>query len=827
VTRGRKHLHEQPVREIVQKLTLQDWLVPIVYEARAMQVFTPPPTDLPLTIDIKPADATPKRGMLDEDLPPEPDVGFFGRDETLLTLDRGFDRQQVMLLYAYAGSGKTTAAAEFARWYSLTGGVQGPVLFTSFEQHKPLVQVLDQLGRMFDPLLRQNGIQWDAIPDAAQKRDIALQILTQVPVLWLWDNVEPVAGFPAGTPSAWTEAEQRELLTFLRDAQQTQAKFLLTSRRDERGWLGDLPTRVAMLPMPMHERRQLAEALAAKYGVAFDQATWRPLLVYSGGNPLTLTVVGQALRDGLRMGQQFSDYVQRLRAGEAAFDDDESQGRTRSLGASLSYGFDTAFTEDERRVLALLHHFQGFVDVDALTWMGDTSDEWHVRAIAGISREQSIALLDRAAEVGLLAAYGGGAYRIHPALPWFFRRLYEQSYPDDAPTHAYVEAIGELGDCYHNQYADGNQDVIALLMDEEANLLHARRLAQQHGWYDALTSTMQGLDVLYDHTGRRAEWRRLVQEIVPLFVDPATDGPLPGRAEDWAFVTEYRVRLLREERQWSEVARLQGLHTDYNRQRAAPLLALPPVHLGRSQCAILRSLAVSFAQLGHIQREQGDAACVDSYLESYELALRIGDQPLAASCAFNLGHAYKGDFVPALCDLAQAEQWYQDALDGWPEHDQLNQGKTLGQLGMVAYERFQAAWQADEWADVLAEHLNTALDYYQQALDMTPPDAAETLAVNHNQLGLIYRHAGQIEQAVAHSHAAIRYEDMQGNLYGAATSRYNVALAYADAGNFDDALLFAQTALRNFEDVGPAAAAEAALAQQAITWIERLARGGG
>jgi hypothetical protein len=30
--------------------------------------------------------------MLDEDLPPEPDVGFFGRDETLLALDRGFDR---------------------------------------------------------------------------------------------------------------------------------------------------------------------------------------------------------------------------------------------------------------------------------------------------------------------------------------------------------------------------------------------------------------------------------------------------------------------------------------------------------------------------------------------------------------------------------------------------------------------------------------------------------------------------------------------------------------------------------------------------------------
>ena len=31
---------------------------------------------------------------------------------------------------------------------------------------------------------------------------------------------------------------------------------------------------------------------------------------------------------------------------------------------------------------------------------------------------------------------------------------------------------------------------------------------------------MQGLRTLYGHTGRRAEWQRLVEEIVPDFVDP-------------------------------------------------------------------------------------------------------------------------------------------------------------------------------------------------------------------------------------------------------------------------------------------------------------------
>ena len=76
-------------------------------------------------------------------MPRPPDAGFFGRDETLLALDRAFDTGQVVLLHAFAGAGKTSTAAEFARWYSITGGLHhpdlgtGPVLWSSFEHHLP------------------------------------------------------------------------------------------------------------------------------------------------------------------------------------------------------------------------------------------------------------------------------------------------------------------------------------------------------------------------------------------------------------------------------------------------------------------------------------------------------------------------------------------------------------------------------------------------------------------------------------------------------------------------------------------------------------------
>jgi hypothetical protein len=171
---------------------------------------------------------------------------------------------------------------------------------------------------------------------------------------------------------------------------------------------------------------------------------------------------------------------------------------------------------------------------------------------------------------------------------------------------------------------------------------------------NAIPSAMQGLRVLYDHTGRRSEWRQLVAEIVPTFVDLATGGPLPGRIEDWSVVIGYRVRLLLEERQWAEAARLQRLHIEYHRQQAAPLLALPPELLDDSQRTILYSLAVVLQELGDLQREQDAVACLDTYQESYDLALRIGYHTLAAICAFNIGHAYKG--IPALRGLAHAEQ---------------------------------------------------------------------------------------------------------------------------------------------------------------------------
>ena len=172
--------------------------------------------------------------------------------------------------------------------------------------------------------------------------------------------------------------------------------------------------------------------------------------------------------------------------------------------------------------------------------MGDPDQDWCLEVVRGLTREQGISLLDRAAEVGLLSTHGGGYYTIHPALPWYFRDLFERHHPAasgdaDRDSHAFVEAIGGFGDYYLNQYIEGNREVLYALAAEEDNLLAAWRLAHDHGWWHRVISAMPGLQMLYWDTGRRAAGRRVGKAIVAEVVDPPSGRPPTGGDRAGAF----------------------------------------------------------------------------------------------------------------------------------------------------------------------------------------------------------------------------------------------------------------------------------------------------
>ena len=839
---GRKHLALNPDRWVgLQSHPLQDWFVPVVYEAAPVHLLPPKAGAPGLQLDQRPE--------LDPVLTNQalrryvPDSGFVGRDETLLLLDRAFDQHSIVLLHAYAGQGKSATAVEFARWYAQTGGLgpQPVVLLTSFETHTDLTSVLSQIGQIFAPDLQTNGIEWHALNDNASRRHHVLQVLRQVPVLWIWNNVEPVAGFPAGTESAWTPDEQADLADFLKQIkldQATQAKILLTSRRDEQAWLSGIPNREEMPRMRNSDAGRLARSLGTEKQIAREEiADWQPLLDYCHGNPLTLRVlVGQAIRMGLRGNEQIGKFVEAIRSGEQAIEDaDEKQGRDKSLGASLDYGFRNAFQLDEQPIMALLHLFQGTVDVDALASMGKVGAH-ALPELKGKTKEHLSSVLDRARDTGLLTHLGGTWYTIHPALPWFLRNLFARYYDGQqgrstttAALRAWVKAIGGLSNYYHHQFNDGNRDVIQLLALEEANLLQARRTAHLHGWLSPIISAMQGLRSLYQYQGRQSEWSRLVAEITPDYCAP-NDAPIPGREDHYSVVMGYRVELaLDHDRDLPRAAALQGKRVIWNRQRAARALAIPSDSpLDRGQRNNIRTLGVSLVALGNILREQGSGDCVHHYEEAVSHYQRVQDSAAEAITFFNLGHAYKN--TPTIRNLDAAEVAYQRSLDGFVQNDLLNRSKSIGQIGMVHHQRFYESRQRGEPAETALKHAQAAEEHYNQALALCPPTALVDLGPLHGQLGNLHFDIGQTELAHRHFEKTAQYSQQTGNRYQAGAVRCNIASMYLQAAEQEAtpsrqrdllhrAEAYSQAALRDFQHYQGRAAAEEAKAQQLLAAI--------
>jgi tetratricopeptide (TPR) repeat protein len=313
-----------------------------------------------------------------------------------------------------------------------------------------------------------------------------------------------------------------------------------------------------------------------------------------------------------------------------------------------------------------------------------------------------------------------------------------------------------------------------------------------------------------------------VDRITPDFTDPATGGPLPGREHQWNIVTEYRVGLARDARDWPTAATLLDARIAWNRDQAAVALGAPPASLTPDQRNQIRNLTVALSELGTILRAQDDPGCLPHFREDLTLKQRIGDRPGEAQAAGRLGNAYLT--VPGLRDLDQAEHWFRHSLSLRPDSDWLGRARSLGSLGAVALLRFGDAQAAGEAESVLLEHLNAALRRYQQELDLAPADDHEQRGVTQNQLGIIYGLAGDTRQALRHYQQALQHHEARGDIYTAGQTRHGIALLLADDGRIGDALHYARASLRNFQQAGPGAASHAADTERLIADLEQRSR---
>jgi tetratricopeptide (TPR) repeat protein len=705
---AREELRAHPGRSSpIGEIELRDWIVPVLFEAAPLRVMEPRP---PLHLDRKVLHGEQAAAGAEIDCPEPPVFGFVGRDGVMLELERAFQGETTVLLQGMAGVGKTEMAMGFARWRAETGALGGPIFFFRFEHYLPLAQVCDRVGGVFNAVIRQQlGQDWHVL-DAGQRRQVALAILKQVPCLLIWDDFEPVAGFPAGTPSAWKQEEQDELREFLRDLGGGQTRVLLTSRRDE-PWLGNIYRRLELGGLKLVEVQELALRVLRRAGLNAGEIRALPeyneLLRYLRGNPLAIQVILPELKrttpDAL---------LGALQAGATTLSgDDPQQGRERSLTASLTYRLD-ALDPVLRQRLGILALFQGFVDADVLAAMCQVEEVPEL--IAGLGRDDWLRMLEAAAEVGLLRRVGEGYYTVHPALPWFFHDLLREAFPGrwEWFEGAFSAVYGAHGRRLFQLFNTNTQLAMTRLRAEENNLMHALRLARRHEGWDDVEGILYGLRTLLTTQGRWVEWERLIAGLEAEASD-AQGEPLPGREQLWRALLGHR----------SELA-------EYIRdlERAEAIYLRLKEHYER--VGDDRNQAVALHQLGMIAQERRQFEEAEHwYRQSLEIKERIGDEHGQAITLHQLGR-----IAQEWRQFEEAERWYRQSLEIKERiGDEHGQAITLHQLGVIAQERQQFE-EAERW--------------YRQSLAIAERIGDEhSQAVTYHQLGMIAQQGQQFDEA--------------------------------------------------------------------------------
>lgn len=306
-----------------------EWLVPVVYEQGPVRLFDA--THHAADDGRSAAPPAPAAHHLDTPLPTPPDIGCVGRDDVIITLDRAFDGVRPVLLHGPVGSGKTTTAADFARWYRRTAGVWGPVVFTSLRT--TTCAGLDDTRRRLDSLT-------PTPPGAASLASS----------LWVWDDVESAA--------TWTRAERARLAGLLAELSGGPVQVLLTAT-DEAPWLPGRIERVVLGPLSTAERTEFAALALGSHTPGLPESVLR----FSQGNPLVLHALCRQLPDAERT-EGVEPWLDALHTGTGR-PLEPGEGAPTPVGTTATLR--TVFDEQEQRLLSLLLFFRSGVAAMHLT----------------------------------------------------------------------------------------------------------------------------------------------------------------------------------------------------------------------------------------------------------------------------------------------------------------------------------------------------------------------------------------------------------------------------------------------------------------------------
>ncbi|MCG9889556.1 MAG: tetratricopeptide repeat protein [Thermosynechococcaceae cyanobacterium MS004] len=775
VADGRKEILNQRLRPSPKgDLPLADWMVPVLYQQISYAPFMPNIEARKLADLMKSAsNVSDKTGAID--LPEESAYGFIGRDYEILSLERAFRQNTVVLLQGMGGVGKTQLAVGYARWLAQTQGRTGGIFFTSFEHGATLSNVINQIGRAL------MGEKFSQYPFENQRLGV-LEYLKANPLLLIWDNFESIAGFPSSSEPLLPTEERESLKQFLKDLGGGESWVLITSRREE-SWLDCGYAQLNLRGLSQQDAEELAARILQTAGVDRKKLPqeYLELLQLLDGHPLALRVILPCLKT-----QTTLNLIEALRQGFDTFEELEEEGKEKSLTVSLDYSF-SKLSKRTQKHLSFLALFSKRVNTNILTAFSGNSDNIlsefgrTYQAVFGENLQQSdwSELLKEATEAGVLENLDSNIYIIHPALPWYlYRKLTEFC------SREQIKELKEKLLLLYNRVIAGWQHQLqsgevenptfALIL-EEPNILQNLHFAEKQKEWNQIQEFLLFLGDSYTRMGRNFEFSSLRKRLLKTIGLRSVEAKAKGQ-------NAFKL--------WTSLRIDDGLEAtqkdDWNTAKMIFQEVLDELISSNELFADMDTVSGCYYNLGYVAENQNSfEESINFYFQALSSWERSGKDNNTALVYHQLGSIEYSHYKR----LDKARDYYKKALKIF---------KKKGDLYNAAFEYFQLGMIEDAQGD-----LEEAKRYYQQALkEFIHFNDQVQIAKTYNNLGTLAHNEYSFDEAASYYQKAIKiYEDF-GYSHKAADVLQNLGNISQELSKFEESILYYEKALENYKKSG-------------------------
>jgi tetratricopeptide (TPR) repeat protein len=734
---GQQALYDDTYRGKVMgagDLRLQDWFVPVLYqEKQDPQLVTKVPAQTIRKLEAR------KRRLSLGALPEPPPHHFHGRSRELLALERLLHRDLWAVVRGTGGAGKTTLAAELARWLTRTGRFEHAA-FASLDKHRDARAVLDTLGHQLLGVGNYSVAQFRDLEEALQPIERALADRATIIVL---DNCESVLD-SGDALTAFLDLCQHLL------AADPRTRLVFTTREP--------------LPAPFDHRTRERELGALDRPDAIElvsevmkQNGWTPPHDDAGRTPEEITDLVEAVNRHARALVLLAPEVARrgvrattenLRALMADLERKHPGDRENSLYASVELSLRRLRPESRER-LRVLSVCQGGVHLPILGML------------TGLEIDDVRGLAIELIEVGLGEDMGSGHLRLDPGLPPYL--------------------LGELGpeetDAIRSRWAEGMAQLTRYLYNE---LFKDAQRASQLTLLE-LPNLLAMLDWLEERwpPARVVELADSVETLVANL----------GRPQALARATRVREQAAQKLGDWSHA---RFLADSASIERLLERGDLPAAHAAAQQllqqCLAAgetaypqpaHDIAVAQFQLGRVLWSGGAAeAALAPLAEAQRRFQQLADAGSAsAEHMVSVAIVETGDCLRQLGRLDEAAQAYEKGIERASKlHDRRQVAATKGQLGTVR---------------MLQERYGEALQAYAEARDTFEAlGEPRTVATVWHQIGRVHERAGQFEPAEQAYRQSLAISVRENDFAGQASTLGQLGLLYSRAGRLEESVVF-------------------------------------